>query len=285
MLVMLNGKRVDPDEAQVSIFDRGFLFGDAIYEVVRTYGRIPVLLPEHLERLTRSGEAIDLDVAALRERIEREVSELIEASPQDGELYVRIMLTRGSCHDMGLGTVEGEPTRIVWVKPLVAFPAEHYTQGIRLQAIGPDAIVARISPNVKSNNRQSNVMAYNAAQAAGFDDALFVDPGGRVTEGPTWNAFFVLDETLVTPPLERGILEGITRRKVLSLCDELGIPKAVRELDLAEAERASEAFITSTTRGVMPVGQLNETRFSPIPGPLTARLQQALLTRFEVAGS
>ncbi|MCA8920454.1 MAG: aminotransferase class IV [Planctomycetes bacterium] len=284
MQVMLNGKRVDPSEAQVSIFDRGFLFGDAIYEVVRTYGRKLTLLPEHMERLTRSGDAIGLDVPALRPLLEAEIQALIESAPP-GELYVRIMLTRGRCSDMGLGTVEGEPTRIVWVKPLEEFPEAHYRRGIRLQGVRPDAIVARIAPGVKSNNRQSNVMAYTHARAAGFDDALFVDPSGLVTEGPTWNAFFVIAGELVTPPLERGILEGITRRKVLSLCKELGIPYAVRELSLEQATQAAEAFITSTTRGVMPVGQLDETRFAPIPGPITARLHDALASRMEASSS
>ncbi|MEZ6186502.1 MAG: aminotransferase class IV [Planctomycetota bacterium] len=279
---MLNGERVAPEAAQVSIFDRGFLFGDAIYEVVRTYGRQPVLLPEHLERLTRSGEAIGLDVPALRPTLEREVAQLIESAPP-GELYVRIMLTRGRAMDMGLGTVEGEPTRIVWVKPLESFPPEHYARGIRLQGVRPDAIVARIAPGVKSNNRQSNVMAYTAAREAGFDDALFVDPQGLVTEGPTWNAFFVLAGELVTPPVERGILEGITRSKVLSLAAEFEIPHAVREVPLDEALGASEAFITSTTRGLMPVGQLDDARFTPIPGPVTARLQAALGAHMDAA--
>src|SRR5690606_32188266 len=135
---------------------------------------------------------------------------------------------------------------------------------------------ARLSPGVKSNNRQANVMAHRIARERGFDDGLFVSPGGVVTEGPTWNLFLVAQGRLITPPLERGILAGITRSLVLEHVRKLGVPCEEREVPLAEARAADEMFITSTTRGVMPVSALDERTFTPIPGPVTGRLQQAL---------
>lgn len=275
MLVSMNGEDVDPAEATVSIFDRGFLFGDAIYEVIRTCGRRPFHLDRHLARLERSGAAISLDVAPLRAELEREVERLIAKSP-GGEQVIRIMITRGASPHLDLIASEGPPQRIVWVKPLELPKDETIRKGMRLKSVGPDEIVGRMAPSVKSNNRQANVMAHRIARGLGYDDGLFVDPSGVVTEGPTWNLFVVKKGEVITPPLERGILEGITRGLVAEECARLGIPHAERELTLAEAKEADEMFITSTTRAAVPVSELDERRFA-LPGPVTLRVRQALL--------
>lgn len=278
MLLSINGERVDPQQATVSVFDRGFLFGDAIYDVVTTRnGRQLCRAEDHLDRLQRSGASIGLDIRPLRPKIEAEVQRAIAEVPGDGELTIRIMVTRGASTDIDLLNVEGEPTWIVFAKPTPAWDPALYTQGIRLAAVEPDAVVARIAPGVKSNNRQSNVMAHRIAKERGFDDALFVDPAGFVTEGPTWNAFFVKDGELLTAPLEGGILAGVTRSRVLAQCAALEIPHRETRIPLERARAADEAFITSTTRGVMPVQALDDARYPQVPGPLTQRLRQALL--------
>jgi branched-chain amino acid aminotransferase len=273
MLVSINGKTVDPAAATVSIFDRGFLFGDAIYEVIRTWGRRPAHLDRHLARLARSGQAIALPIEPLRAELVAEIDRLIAASPGEGELVIRLMITRGASPGLDLFQVEGPPVRIVWVKPLVLAPVG---RGLRLLSVTPDEIVGRLSPAVKSNNRQANVMAHRIAREKGHDDGLFVDPAGLVSEGPTWNLFAVKAGRVLTPPLERGILEGITRGLVLETCRRLGIPAEERELSLADAKGADELFITSTTRGAVPVAELDERRFDA-PGPIAARIQEALL--------
>lgn len=275
MLMSINGRDTEPGAATVSVFDRGFLFGDAIYEVARTVGRRPFHLQDHLDRLERSGEAIGLDVGALRAGLEAEIARLIANSPGDGELVIRLMITRGSAPRLDIDDVEGPPVWIVWVKPMARPTPELRRRGMRLMSVEPDALVARISPGVKSNNRQANVMAHRLAREAGFDDGLFVDPAGLVTEGPTWNLFLVAGGRLITPPLERGILAGITRSLVLEHARKLGIPTEEREVPLATARAADEMFITSTTRGVMPVGALDERAFT-LPGPITERVSAAL---------
>jgi branched-subunit amino acid aminotransferase/4-amino-4-deoxychorismate lyase len=277
MLLSINGERVDPAQAQISVFDRGFLFGDAIYDVVTTRdGRQLCHAEDHLDRLLRSGASIGLDIRPLRPQIEAEVRRMIEDLPGEGELTIRIMVTRGCSSDIDLLNVEGEPTWIVFAKPTPTWNPRLYNAGIRLSAVEPEAVVARISPGVKSNNRQSNVMAHRIARERGFDDALFVDPSGCVTEGPTWNAFFVKDGVVRTHPLEGGILAGVTRKRTLAHCAELGISTEEARITLEEARAADEAFITSTTRGVMPVGCLDDAIYESVPGPVTSRLRAAL---------
>ena len=281
MLVSINGKSVDPAAATVSIFDRGFLFGDAIYEVVRTVHRRPFHLDLHLDRLQRSADAIEMDVAPLRPTLTREIDRLIAQEGGAGELVVRIMITRGASPGLDLMASEGPPLWIVWVKTLEPFKQELFDKGMRILSVTPDAIVARVSPGVKSNNRQANVLVHRHARAEGYDDGLFVDPSGVVTEGPTWNLFTVKAGQVITPPLERGILEGITRGLVLRLCARLDVPCVVREIALAEAHAADEMFITSTTRGIMPVAELDEVTFAGTPGPVTRKLRAALLESME----
>jgi branched-chain amino acid aminotransferase len=281
MLVSINGRSVDPATATVSIFDRGFIFGDAIYEVIRTVHRRPFHLDLHLDRLQRSGDAVALDVAPMRERLTREVERLLALMPGDDDVSIRIMITRGETPTLDLLAADGPPTWIVWVKPLEPWRKELFEKGMRIQSVSPDSIVARVSPGVKSNNRQANITVHRLARQNGFDDGLFVDPSGVVTEGPTWNLFIVKAGTVVTPPLERGILEGITRGLVLRLCERLPIPSTVREVTLDEAHHADEMFITSTTRGIMPVAQLDDVRLPATPGPITTKLRRALMESME----
>jgi branched-chain amino acid aminotransferase len=278
MLLTINGERRRPEEATVSVFDRGFLFGDAIYEVIRTTGGRPFHLDGHLDRLERSGAAIGLDVPRLRPQLTEEIQGLLAelGACREREAYIRIMITTGSSQGMDLLGTESEPLRIVLVRPLAQVDPQHLARGIRIRLVEPDDVVARVSPGVKSNNRQANVMAHRIARDEGFDDALFVHPGGTITEGPTWNVFCVRQGEVTTPPLERGILEGITRGLVLRLCRELEIPAREGLITREEARTSDELFITSTTRGVVPVGQLDERDLRPVPGPVTARVQGAL---------
>lgn len=259
MLISIDGERTTPEQAQVSVFDRGFLFGDAIYEVVATQDGRLFQLEAHLDRLEQSGAAIGLDVSPWRASLAAEVEALIAALPDPGDRYVRIMLTRGQSPGFDLlAGEESTPLRVVLVKPLPPWPEHYYREGISLKSVSPDEVVARISPSVKSNNRQANLMAHRIAREAGADDALFVDPEGCVSEGPSWNLFGVTKGQLWTPPLVGGILPGITRSTVLRLCRDLGIPAEERPIRLEEAQGADELFVTSTTRGLMSVARLDE---------------------------
>lgn len=275
MILSIDGVRTAPEEARVSVFDRGFLFGDAIYEVVATQDGRLFQLEAHLDRLEESGAAIGLDVSPWRETLVAEIQELVDALPEPGDRYVRIMLTRGQSPGFDLlAGEEATPLRVVLVKPLPPWPEHYYRDGISLKSVRPDEIVARISPSVKSNNRQANLMAHRIAREAGADDALFIDPEGCVSEGPSWNLFGVSEGRVWTPPLVGGILPGITRSTVLRLCKDLGISAAERPIRLEEAHAAAELFVTSTTRGLMSVARLDEVDFAA-ERPVTERLSAA----------
>lgn len=280
MLISLNGVRTPPDQATLSVFDRGFLFGDAIYEVICTHGGRPFLLGAHLDRLEASGAAIGLDVAAMRAGLEAEIQGLVadaQRSPDAPELYIRIMITGGHSPDFNLLSAQGPPLQVVLVKPLPAWDERLFSEGMTLRSVRPEEIVGRIAPWVKSNNRQANVMAHRLAREAGFDDALFVDPEGNVTEGPTWNLFAVHEGRVTTPPIEGGLLPGITRQTVLDLGPKLGIEIREALLSIERALASDELFVTSTTRGLMPVKALDGQLLAPVPGPLTQRLRQGFL--------
>ena len=142
MLVAINGALTDPEEAHLSIFDRGFLFGDAVYDVITTHGKTLFQLEPHLDRLELSGEAIGIDVRALRPELERTIAELLEAAQGDGDFYVRVMITRGPSPDLDLFGADGPPLRIVIVKPLAPMPERLFAEGIRLLAVRPNEVLA-----------------------------------------------------------------------------------------------------------------------------------------------
>lgn len=275
MLISIDGERTAPAAAQVSVFDRGFLFGDAIYEVVATQDGRLFQFEAHLDRLEESGAAIGLEVRPFRATLVEEVEALVADLKDPGERYVRIMMTRGASPGFDLlAADEVAPLRVVLAKALAPWPAHFYEEGITLKCVRPDEIVARISPSVKSNNRAANVMAHRIAREAGADDALFVDPDGCVSEGPSWNLFGVTGGRIWTAPLVGGILPGITRSTVLRLCAELGIVAEERPVTVQDARGADELFVTSTTRGVMSVARLDEVTLSS-ERPVTARLSEA----------
>lgn len=277
MIVSINGVSQDPATASVPVFDRGFLFGDAIYEVVRTYGRRLFHLDAHLDRLARSGAAIGIDVGPLREPLVAEIDRLIAAVPPDGrDLAVRIMVTRGDSPTLELHHDGGPPRWLVWVRAIDAADPRKQRPGMKLASVRPDEVVGRVAPGVKSNNRGANVMAIHLARSRGADDALFVDPQGAITEGPTWNVFCVREGAVLTPALERGLLAGITRGLVLEVCQQLGVPAREATITLEEAARSDEMFLTSTTRGIVPIAELDGAGFAASsPGPMTLRLREA----------
>jgi branched-chain amino acid aminotransferase len=291
-VVNVDGDLLAPGEAKVSVFDRGFLYGDSVYEVVRTYGGRPFELDAHLARLAHSADRIALQLRWTARRTAEEVHRTLVAArggdPPDldaapwnlGERYVRIVMTRGA-GEIGLDpALAVDPRAIVIVQPLRGPPVRAYEEGVKVALAGLRRASPRaVDPTAKTGAHLSHVLAVREARAAGAHEALLLDDGGFVTEGSSSNVFAVRHGRLATPPLAAGILEGVTRGVVLRLARRLGVEVDEVALRPEDLEGAEEAFITSTVREIVPVVRIGErTVGAGRPGPVTRRLHGAFRT-------
>ena len=291
--VSIDGDLVPAGKARVPVFDRGFLYGDSVYEVVRTYDLEPFELGPHLARLTASAERIALRLPWSGERMERELRRVVQASADEaipdpaaapwnvGERSVRIVVTRGS-GEMGLDPgLAAHPTVVIIAVPLSGPPLSAYRLGVSVWPFGgPGGPSRGGDPAAKTGEHLFHVLAVREALAHDAQEALLVDRDGRVTEGASSNVFAIRDGVLETPPLQAGLLAGVTRAFVLGLARDLGIPVREQPLPLEGLERADEAFLTSTVREVLPVVRVGNRRVgSGVPGPVTARIHAAFRER------
>jgi branched-chain amino acid aminotransferase len=279
--VSVNGTITDAASAVIPVFDHGFLYGEGVYETLRTYGRRPGLFDRHMRRLRRSAELMALPVPYSDDELRARVDETMAAHDTPGELYVRMLLTRGVgelTYDPSACPV---PSLVIIVKPFPEPPAHQFAAGIDVRLVSvrrnhPDAL----NPRIKSNNLLNNALAMQEAMRHGADEALMLNQAGHVTECSQSN-FFLVDAggTLVTAPLEDGLLPGITREVVLELAASLGVPAAERSFGPEAIAAAREALVTSTTREVMPVARIDG---RPVgdgrPGPVARRLLDAYRT-------
>jgi branched-chain amino acid aminotransferase len=255
---MIDGRLHEPEEAKVSVFDRGFLFGDSVFETIRTYDGRPFALGEHLTRLEKSCERTFIPLPVALDVLRREVMESVRAGGNP-ESYIRVILTRGS-GPLGLdSSFEAHPTRVIIVAPLVSPPADAYANGVGLVTYRTQRVAeATDAAGAKVGNYLVAILAVRAAREAGASEALIVDAAGRVVEGASSNVFAVVGERLVTPPEDDGILLGITRRLVLEVARERGIPIELRSLTVDELYRADEVFVSSSIRELMPAVRVDD---------------------------
>ncbi|HEX6998292.1 MAG TPA: aminotransferase class IV [Gammaproteobacteria bacterium] len=267
-------------EARVPVMDRGFLYGDSVYEVFRTYDGVPLFYDEHWQRFERSASLVRLRLDISKERMAEEIRRTVHAtgapsSKQD--VSVRYTVTRGS----GRLDLHPEPDLrnryVIIVRAAPRWDAQLYSHGIAL-AIPPTRRnpAWSLDPNVKGGNYLNNVLAVMEARALGADDALMLSDAGLVTEASNSNVFFAIDGVLVTPSQTAANLRGLTKAALHEACRAHGLPTAERDLAVADLTRATECFITSATREVMPVASLRledggVLTFPPGGGPLTRR--------------
>jgi branched-chain amino acid aminotransferase len=294
-VVNIDGRIVPPAEARISVFDRGFLYGDSVYEVVRTYGLVPFEVGAHLRRLAGSARRTGIEVPWDEARLDAEIARTVQASrggdaPSPGaapwnvgERQARIVVTRGA-GEMGLDpSLAAAPTVVVMVLPLHGPPLAAYEAGV---AVWPTGDRRAGDPSAKTGEHLFQVMAMGEARAHGAHEALLVDRAGNVTEGASSNVFAIRDGALVTPPLAARILEGVTRALVLGLAREAGLEIRERQLPLRALEEADEAFLTSTVREVLPVVRVAERAVGGgRPGPVTRRLHAAFRARADAVAA
>ncbi len=272
----VNGNVVPAEQARVSVLDNGFTFGDAVYETLRTYAGRPFHLDRHLERLRASAARLGFAAPFGDEVFARRLDELLARSGNE-ESYIRIILTRGEGDiSYRFDRVKG-PTLVMVVKPFEPPPERDYSEGIPVVIASVRRNHPRaLDPAIKSNNLLNNILAVREGQARGAAETILLNDLGEVAEGASSNVFVVKDGRAATPPLTAGILSGITRRVVLDLCRELGVPAREETLRVADLFAADEVFITSTTKEAAPVRTIDgKPVASGRPGPVHRRILQA----------
>jgi branched-chain amino acid aminotransferase len=262
--VSIDGVVVAPERAQVSVFDRGFLYGDGCFEVLRTWGGVARDLDAHLDRLLATAAWLQLATRPRGELAAAVAGTLAAAGP--GEHRVRIALTRGPGPVAARLAALPAGVAIVIVEPLGALPAE-------LSACVVDWPIARPGRGHKTLAYLDHVIAGELARAHGADEAIRLDAAGRVVEGATCNLFAVIAGAVVTPPTDAGALPGIVRARVLALCGAAGVATEVRPIAVTELRSADEVFVTSAVRGVVPVTRLDGA--ARVAGPVTEQLAAA----------
>jgi branched-chain amino acid aminotransferase group I len=277
---------LDPVDAKISVFDRGFLYGDSVYETMRTAGGVPLELGRHLARLRRSGDGIGLSIPWSDIELDRTIART-HAAAGNSESYVRVVITRGA-GPVALDPRHSEdPLLVVLVQPLVLPPAEAYERGIAAVIVDITKNAGTsIDPEIKSGNYLNNILALRQATAAGGEDAIMCNPEGAVSEGATSNVFMVTGGRIETPNMRTGILPGITRQAVCELAAGLGNPVSETVIVPEQLRAADEVFLTSSVRGIMPVTRLDGARVGDgTAGPVTRRLHQAYLAYVEAAAA
>jgi branched-chain amino acid aminotransferase len=273
MWIYLNNRFVSKEEAKISVFDHGFLYGDGVFETLRAYHGKFLMLSEHIARLEQSAARLHIAMPVKRSRLSAIVAESLELNKLT-DAYLRITVSRGQ-GEIGLDPALCKtPTLVVIAKPFEPYPESFYTDGVAVAVVQtrrnlPEAL----PPHVKSLNYLNNILAKMEATALGAYDAVLLNHHGEVTEGTTSNVFVALGGRLLTPAHDCGILVGITRNLVLQLARELEIPTEETQLTAADLPIADECFLTNTTVEVLPVTQVDGQKIGDgRPGEITRRL-------------
>ena len=287
--IYVNGRITPEDQAVVSVLDHGFLYGEGVYEVCRSYRGQPFLLDRHLERLRRSAGLIALPVPLGDDEVAARIADTMTAAgllpwrADRKDAYIRLLLTRGIgelTYDPAACPV---PTLVILARPFQPPPDRVYDEGVAISIVSVQRnAAAALNPLIKSNNLLNNALAMQRALASGSFEAVMRNARGELAECSQSNLFVVSSGVVKTPPLEAGLLAGITRQLVLELCRDVGIPFEQPSLYDADLLEADEAFLTSSTREIVPVVRVDGRAIGTgRPGPISRRLLAAFRARVE----
>ncbi len=282
--VCIDGEIREEGDAKVSVLDRGFLYGDSVFEVMRTYRGVPFAEDEHLARLRSSADKIWIPMAFDDALLKKEIRRTLDAAGND-ESYVRVVVTRGSGPLTYDPDTAREPLRVIIVTPLSPPPAEVYDEGVGVVCVRqPRPTESGPAAGTKASNYLANLLAAHEARKKGGYEAILLGPDGSVLEGSTSNVFVVKEGRIETPRLESGILAGITRREVIGAAEDEALPVEVGVLFPRDLYDAEEVFITSSIREVVPVVKVDGRPVaSGVPGDVTRRLHAAFRRRVEAS--
>ena len=274
-VVNVNGRVTGEHDAVISVFDHGFLYGEGVYETLRTYRRVPFLYERHVHRLRRSAAMIELTVPfSDDELLQRIRATMAAADLADHEAYIRVLLTRGIGELTYDVRATPTPSVVVIVKPQTDPPADAYDRGVMVTI----STVVRnhpsaLNPLIKSNNLLNSALAMQEAYRRGAFEGVMRNYRGELAECTTSNLFVVKGGVVFTPPLDAGVLPGITREFVFELGKRANVSVVEATLRDDDLLGADEAFLTSTTREIVPIVSVDTARIGiGVPGPVTVSL-------------
>jgi len=273
MKIYLNGAFVEKEKAVVSVFDHGLLYGDGVFEGIRSYGGLVFRLKEHIDRLYRSADAIQLKIPLTKlEMMNATVDTLKENKLKDA--YIRLVVTRGP-GDLGLDPRKCKvATVFIIADKIKLYPEEFYRKGLKIvTATTKRNLPQALDPRIKSLNYLNNILAKIDAIKAGTEEAIMLTHDGFVAECTGDNIFMITKGELVTPPTTVGALEGVTREAVMNVARALDIPVYEKMLKMDDMYAADEMFLTGTAAEIIPVIEVDDRKIgSGKPGSMTLKL-------------
>jgi len=280
-MLYLNNKIIPEKNALISVFDHGFLYGDGIYETLRAYQGIVFMFDEHLERLFRSASMISLKMPKTPRTIKNAVFKTMRANGHK-DAVIRISISRGRGPvglDPGLCPA---PTFVIMSWKFKKYPEDYYKKGVRIAVVETRRnFRGALNPQIKSLNFLNNILAKIEAKERGSYEAVMLNYRGYLAEGTITNIFFVKHDTLYTPGIDVGILDGITRKVIIDAAKNLGIRVREGRFRKKDLYHAREVFISNTTMEVMPVAAVDNIRIGTGPGKITKALHEAYKKRVD----
>lgn len=276
MKVYINGKFYREEEAKISVFDHGFLYGDGVFEGIRSYQRLVFKLGEHIDRLFESAQSICLEIPLGRARLIKAVCDTLKVNKLDNA-YIRLIVSRG-IGDLGLDPrkCNGNSTVVIIADKIALYPEKLYKEGLEIITVAtvrnlPEAL----NPQIKSLNYLNNILAKIEAINCGYEEAIMLDALGYVAECTGDNIFIVKRGELYTPPQCMGTLRGITRDTIIEIASKKGIAVHEHVITRHEVYIADECFLTGTAAEVIPVVKVDGRKIgSASPGSLTLKLMK-----------
>ncbi len=275
MLIYLSGKLVDKKKAMISIFDHGLLYGDGVFEGIRSYDCLVFRLKEHIDRLYKSADAIELKIPMTKTNIMEAVIETLKANHLK-DAYIRLVVTRGP-GDLGLDPRKCKtPTIFIITDKISLYPKEFYEKGLEIvTATTRRNLTTALNPKIKSLNYLNNILAKIEAIKSGTEEAIMLTHDGYVAECTGDNIFIVSNCQLKTPPADVGALEGITRDAVIGLAKKTGVSFQENLFKMEDVYAADEVFLTGTAAEIIPVAVIDKRKINGgRPGEITKRLMK-----------
>ena len=275
MKVFVNGSFVNLSRAKISVFDRGFLYGDGLFETMRAYRGEVFRLGDHLDRLFRSAKEIELSFSYTRKELENIIKRILKINNLS-EAYIRLTLSRGVSEPGLISKSKSSATLVIMGRKFKPLSHSEYRRGWRATIVKTRQNQASPLSRLKSLNFLNNILARREAKAKRVDEGILLNTLGDVTEASTGNIFLVKRGILITPPEESGLLPGITRGVILELATSLGLKAYQRKISLKELMGADEAFLTNSLIEVMPLVEIDGRQTGKgKPGPFVERIHKA----------